>query len=201
MHERYMDLRGTSTQILSEVIMSDPIIVVPYDSSWKEEFKSIGLEIRQALGELAIRIDHIGSTSIEGLDAKPIIDIQISIRSFEPIKIYKTKLENIGYVYRYDNPDLTKRYFREKPGRKRIHIHIREFGSWSEQCSLLFRDYLRTNKDDCRKYAVVKYDLMKQYRNERDRYVEGKEPIIWEIMSRASKWSQVTGWKPGKTDM
>lgn len=89
--------------------MSDPIIVVPYDSSWKQEFKSIGFEIQQALGELAIRIDHIGSTSIEGLDAKPIIDIQISVRSLEPMEIYKTKLENIGFVYRYDNPDLTNK--------------------------------------------------------------------------------------------
>ncbi|WP_211751787.1 GrpB family protein [Paenibacillus dakarensis] len=130
----------------------------------------------------------------------PIIDIQISVRSLEPVETYKTKLENIGFIYRAGNPDLTKRYFREKPGRKRTHIHVREYGSWSEQFALLFRDYLRANENDCRKYAEMKYNLMKLFQKERDLYVEGKEPIIWEIMSRASKWSQITGWKTGKSD-
>lgn len=150
---------------------------------------------------MAIRIDHIGSTSIEGLDAKPIIDIQISVQSLEPVELYKNKLEAIGYVYRPNNPDLTKRYFRESPGCKRTHIHVREHGSWAEQFALLFRDYLRASVEDRKRYAEEKIRLMELYRNERQLYVENKEPIIWEIMKRASKWSQQTGWKPGKTDV
>lgn len=136
--------------------MSNPIVVVPYDPSWRSEFMKIGSELREKLGVIAIRINHIGSTSIEGLDAKPIIDIQISVESLESINLYKPKLEEIGYVHRPDNPDLTKHYFREAPGSKRTHIHVREYGSWAEQFALLFRDYLRTSPDDCRKYAEVK---------------------------------------------
>lgn len=181
--------------------MSDnPIQIVPYDPSWKEEFNCLAATIRQALSQEAVRIDHIGSTSVEGLAAKPIIDIQISVRSFEPIQFYKDKLEGIGFVYRSDNPDLTKRYFRERSGSKRTHIHIRECGTWSEQFALLFRDYLRSNEKDCRKYEEVKLQLAELYRDNRSLYVEGKSPIIWEIMSRASQWSQITGWKAGGSD-
>ncbi|WP_199621347.1 GrpB family protein [Paenibacillus alkalitolerans] len=181
--------------------MSDPIIVVPYDPSWKSEFMRIASSIRDALGDTAIRINHIGSTSIEGMDAKPIIDIQISVRALEPVESYSSKLTGIGFIHRSDNPDLTKRYFRESPGSKRTHIHVREYGSWPEQFALLFRDYLRASPEDCKKYIDVKYKLLKLYRDDRQRYVEGKDPIIWEIMYRASKWSQATGWRAGKTDV
>lgn len=135
------------------------------------------------------------------MDAKPIIDIQISVPSLEPVETYRSKLEKIGYVFRPDNPDLTKRYFRESPGNKRTHIHVREHGSWSEQFALLFRDYLRASAEDRKRYANEKYRLMGLFRNERHLYVENKEPIIWDIMRRASIWSQQTGWKSGKTDV
>jgi len=178
----------------------DLIIVVPYDHQWKNEFQQIGSMLRDRLGDLAIRIDHIGSTSVMGLDAKPIIDIQISVSSLEPM-VYKQNLEDIGYLYREQNPDKSKRYFRESNNMRRTHIHVREHGCWSEQFALLFRDYLRTHPNDCREYVEVKYNLMKLYRNNRERYVEEKDPIIWTIMNKASKWSQEIGWKPGKSDL
>lgn len=84
---------------------------------------------------------------------------------------------------------------------KRIHIHVREKGSWSEQFALLFRDFLREHEEYRKLYAEEKYMLMKRYQNERHLYVEGKEPIIWKIMNEASRWSQKTGWRPGKTDI
>lgn len=181
--------------------MPDPIIVVPYDSQWKAEFLEIGRNIRNSLGSIAIRIDHIGSTSIEGLDAKPIIDIQVSVASLEPIEFYKQLFGNIGFHHRADNIDRSKRYFRETTGSKRVHIHVRESGGFSEQFALLFRDYLRVHSGDCRRYADTKYKLMELYRNERDKYVEEKGAIIWDIMRSASNWSQEIGWKPGKTDI
>jgi GrpB-like predicted nucleotidyltransferase (UPF0157 family) len=161
--------------------MSEPIIVSPYDQQWPNLFQELGHKIRFALGDTALRIDHIGSTSVPYLDAKPIIDIQISVASLVPLDSYKTPLKTIGFIYREDNPDLTKRYFREKPGERRTHIHVRKLGSWSEQFALLFRDYLRSNPADCKLYANVKYQLMEQYKNNRDKYVEGKSPIIYII--------------------
>jgi GrpB-like predicted nucleotidyltransferase (UPF0157 family) len=90
-----------------------------------------------------VRIDHIGSTAVPGLAAKPVIDIQISVASFDPLEAFRAPLEALGYAYRADNTERTKRYFREPAGSSRTHIHVRRAGSFSEQFALLFRDYLR----------------------------------------------------------
>lgn len=178
----------------------DKIIVVPYDPQWPKLFSQLAAALRNALGGTALRIDHIGSTSIPGLDAKPIIDVQISVKSFDPLDLYRIPLETLGYTFRADNPERTKRYFREAPGHRRTHIHVRQAGSWSEQFALLFRDYLRTHAEDAQRYAALKYQLAAQYGEDRLGYVAGKEPFIWEIMRRADRWSQDTGWEAGATD-
>jgi GrpB-like predicted nucleotidyltransferase (UPF0157 family) len=105
-------------------------------------FVKLGAVLRQALGTTALRIDHIGSISIANLAAKLIIDVQISVESLEPME-FLDSIESLGYVWRRNNPEQTKRYFREQPGSRRTHIHVRKFGSWHEQCALLFRDYVR----------------------------------------------------------
>ncbi|MFL1675826.1 GrpB family protein [Paenibacillus dendritiformis] len=128
--------------------MNEYSMVVAHDPGWSEEFKEIGTRIRDALQDAALRIDHIGSTAVPGLDAKPIIDIQISVRSFEPLASYRDPLQAIGYLHRAGNPELTKRYFREGPGMRRTHIHVREAGSFAEQFALLFRDYLRVHPEE-----------------------------------------------------
>jgi len=181
--------------------MSEPVILFPYDEDWKEQFQSTGRLLREALGSAAIRIDHIGSTAVPGLQAKPIIDIQVSVESLEPLGYYKPLLEKAGFFRRAHNPDLTKRYFREGAGSKRTHIHVREHGSWSEQLALLFRDYLRRHPEDGAVYVLKKLELAERHRHERERYVDGKEPVIWDILRRAGGWSQRVGWKPGPSDV
>lgn len=119
--------------------MSNKIIVVPYKSEWPREFQDLGGSLRSALGDVAVRIDHIGCTSIIGLAAKPIIDVQISVKNLELLDAFRKPLENLGFIYRADNSDRLKRYFREAPGSKRTHIYVRREGSWSEQLALLFR--------------------------------------------------------------
>lgn len=163
--------------------MNDPIVIVPYNEEWKREFTIIGQSLRHALKDKAIRIDHIGSTSIQGLAAKPIIDIQISVKDLKFLDEYKIPMENAGFVFQENNPELTKRYFREAPGTKRTHIHVRQAGSWSEQFALLFRDYVRKHPSDREQYAKLKYELANDYYLNRDGYVMAKEPFIWEIMN------------------
>lgn len=180
--------------------MADPILVVPYEASWAKLFEELGAELRAALGETALRIDHIGSTAVPGLDAKPILDLQISVVGLEPVDAYRAAIERVGFVLQPDNPERTKRYFREAPGRRRTHLHVRRWGSWGEQFALLFRDYLRCHAADARRYAALKYELAKQYRSHREGYVAAKAPIIWELMQLADRWSQVTGWEPGPSD-
>jgi GrpB-like predicted nucleotidyltransferase (UPF0157 family) len=177
--------------------MSLPIIVVPYNPAWPLRCAELAAPLRRALGDVALRIDHIGSTSIPGLAAKPIVDIQISVASFDPLDAYRLPLENLGYVWRADNDDRTKRYFRERPGTARTHIHVRKWGSWSEQFALLFRDYLRLHPAAAGRYARLKQDLAERYRDDRHGYTEAKTPFIWATMLEASAWSQVVGWEPG----
>jgi len=85
------------------------IEIVEYDPDWPRLFRGRGEQLRRALGEVALRIDHIGSTSIPGLAAKPIMDIQISVAAFEPLDAFRQPLEPLGYIFRADNAERTKR--------------------------------------------------------------------------------------------
>ncbi len=180
--------------------MGERVIIVPYDPEWPGMFAKLGAALRGALGDIALRIDHIGSTSIPGLDAKPIIDVQISVASLEPVDPFRIPLESLGYVWRSNNPELTKRYFREKPGERRTHIHVRRAGSFSEQFPLLFRDYMRAHPDELRPYAEMKYRLAEQYGEDREGYTVAKGPFVWEVVRKADQWAQDTGWEPGASD-
>jgi GrpB-like predicted nucleotidyltransferase (UPF0157 family) len=126
--------------------------------------------------------------------------MQISVLSFEPIDAYRLPLEKAGFLWRADNPDLNKRYFREQPGMPRTHIHVRRAGSWGEQFSLLFRDYLREHPNDARAYTTLKYALAEKYREQRESYTDAKGLFIWEIMAKADEWNQRIGWVPGPSD-
>lgn len=180
--------------------MEEKVVIAPYDSEWPELFRRLGARLRGALGDVALRIDHIGSTSIPGLAAKPIIDVQISVASLEPVDPFRTPLESVGFLWQADNPELTKRYFREKPGDRRTHIHVRRAGSFSEQFPLLFRDYMRTHPDDAARYAELKYRLAEEFGEDRHGYVDAKGPFIWEIIRKADEWAQIIGWLPGPSD-
>lgn len=181
-------------------MISDKVEVVHYDSGWPDLFSGLGVKLREALGAVALRIDHIGSTSVEGLAGKPIIDIQISVTALQPTEPFRLSLEGLGYIFRTDNPELTKRYFREAPGTRRTHIHVRRAGSWPEQFALLFRDYMRTHREDAELYAQLKRQLAEQYGSDRSGYSDAKGPFIWEVMRRADRWSQKVGWEPGPSD-
>jgi GrpB-like predicted nucleotidyltransferase (UPF0157 family) len=171
-----------------------------YDPAWPERFAELGRELRGGLGDVALRIDHIGSTSVPGLAAKPIIDLQVSVAAFDPLEAFRTPLERLGYVYRADNPERTKRYFREPPGRRRTHVHVRRAGSFSEQWALLFRDYLRAHREVADGYAARKRGLAIRFRDDRHGYTEAKVPVMWEIIRRADEWAQAQGWVPGPSD-
>jgi GrpB-like predicted nucleotidyltransferase (UPF0157 family) len=179
---------------------NEPAMVVPYDPEWAVLFSDLGARLRRELGDAASRIDHIGSTAVRGLDAKPIIDVQISVASLEPVDAYRSALERCGFVWRSDNTELTKRYFRERRGSRRTHIHVRRAGSFSEQFALLFRDYLRAHPTQAAEYACVKHRLAPLLLTDRHAYVEAKAPFIWETIHLADEWAQATGWQPGESD-
>src|SRR6266545_2927122 len=88
--------------------MSDPITVVAYDPAWPEIFGQLGTQLRAALGGVALRIDHIGSTAVPGLAAKPIVDVQISVERLEPVEPFRSPLEVAGFRYRAANTERIK---------------------------------------------------------------------------------------------
>ncbi|WP_051570762.1 GrpB family protein [Cryptosporangium arvum] len=176
------------------------IHIADYDPSWPARFAEIGAALRRALGDVALRIDHIGSTSVPGLAAKAIIDVQISVIRLEPVEPFRDRLRGMGLVYRADNPERTKRYFREAPGRPRSHIHVRRAGSFSEQFSLLFRDFLRVDRRAAADYVSVKRDLARRHPHDGQAYTDAKAAICWAIIHRADEWAQQNGWEPGPSD-
>ncbi|MFU8796073.1 MAG: GrpB family protein [Dehalococcoidia bacterium] len=177
------------------------ITIEEYNSEWPRMFRGIASRIRNAMGPTAVRIDHIGSTSVPGLAAKPIIDIQISVASFEPMDTYRRPLEELGFEYRDKNPELTKRYFKEPRGVAELtHIHVRRAGSFSEQLNLLFRDYMRCHAAEALAYAELKCRLAQEYIGDRPGYTEAKDAFIWNIIRRADRWAADTGWHPEPSD-
>ncbi|MEU4837986.1 GrpB family protein [Nocardia testacea] len=180
--------------------MGEPVEIMPYDPVWPDMFARWGMGLRSALGGAAARIDHIGSTSVPGLAAKPVIDIQISVASLESTGEFLGPLTGIGFVYRVDNPERTKRYFREPQGQHRMHVHVRQLGSFSQQFPLLFRDYLRCHTSAATEYAAAKRRCAAQFRNDRPGYVQAKDAFVWDIIRRADAWAQRTGWIPGPSD-
>jgi GrpB-like predicted nucleotidyltransferase (UPF0157 family) len=174
--------------------------IAEYDPVWPQRFAELGGRLREALGSVAIRIDHIGSTSVPGLAAKPVIDIQVSVDRLEPVQPFRVPLQRLGFVYRSDNPERTKRYFREAPGRPRTHIRVRQAGSFSEQFPLLFRDFLRANSEAAADYETTKRSLAERYRLDGHTYTDAKGSIVWQTIRQADDWAQQTGWEPGPSD-
>ena len=179
---------------------TEPIEIHPYDPAWPTLFRELGRRMRSHLGAVATRIDHIGSTAVHGLAAKPIIDIQVSVASLEPVSLYLAPLRACGFRHVAGNPELTKRFFREQPGDRRTHVHVRRAGSFSEQFALLFRDFLRAHETEVEIYGRHKEELAQRYRDDRDAYVTAKTPQIWQIIQRADAWAQHTGWEPPASD-
>jgi GrpB-like predicted nucleotidyltransferase (UPF0157 family) len=193
--------------------MADPIEIVPYRDAWVEEFRTVARRLREGLGDVALRIDHIGSTAVPGLAAKDIIDVQVTVASLEPVGLIRVGLARAEFVLRDDigddhrppgetgpEEDWLKRYAREAPGEKRTHIHIRQQGRRNQRYALLFRDYLRAHPHMAEAYARLKCRIAEYHRGDRDAYVEIKDPAVDLIALPAEEWAERTGWAPGPSD-
>lgn len=187
------------------------ITIVPYQPTWRNEFLSVGVKLRQTLGDLALRIDHIGSTSVPGLAAKDIIDIQITVQTLHPE--IESMLNLIGYrriehINQDHLPpesdsqpsDWVKWLFKPIAQQRPIHIHIRLPGRANQRYALLFRDFLRAHPASAQAYAQVKTALAKYHANDLDAYYDVKDPVCDIIIGGAELWAATTQWQPGKTD-
>jgi GrpB-like predicted nucleotidyltransferase (UPF0157 family) len=157
-----------------------------YDPSWPTLFETEAASIRAALGDQVVRIDHVGSTSVPGLDAKPIVDIQLSIASLIPRAAYADPLVALGYRWVVDPWTDEHEYFsRDQNGVRAFQIHVCRAASDWERRHLAFRDWLREHPGDAAEYARIKRGLAEQHPRDILAYVEGKTPFIRSIEAQA----------------
>ncbi|MEO8423808.1 MAG: gamma-glutamyl-gamma-aminobutyrate hydrolase family protein [Actinomycetota bacterium] len=162
--------------------------IVDYDPAWPAWFEEEAGSIRAALGRVAVKVDHVGSTSVPGLAAKAVIDIQVSVTTLIPRADVVDPLVATGYRHSID-PIETEHEFLSKGyddgDARRVHIHLCEVGSEWERRHLAFRDYLRTHDDAAATYAALKRRLAAEHPRDIQAYVDGKTAFIRSTEARA----------------
>lgn len=159
------------------------IEIVAYDPAWPRSFEAERAKVVRALGPAALRVDHVGSTAVPGLAAKPIVDIQLSVAD-PAVETYLPALEAAGYLLRVREeghrmlrtPDLG------------VHLHVCAGGSEWEQRQLLFRDWLRVDAADRRLYEHTKRLLARRDWADMNDYADAKSEVIEAILARAAQW-------------
>ena len=156
------------------------VVVQAYDAAWKQDFMKIKAEIQDALGDLALRIEHVGSTSVEGLSAKPIIDIDVVIRDYSLLDAVVSALRAIGYQHEGDLGIAGREAFRYegKDHLRKHHLYVCPQDSAELKRHIAFRDYLRSHPEAVKEYSRVKKEGAALYPYDMERYIEYKSPFI-----------------------
>lgn len=160
------------------------MVVLPYDEKWKQDFIDIKNEIAGAVGAYAIAIEHVGSTSVEGLAAKPIIDIDVVVKPGDVERAIRS-LESIGYIHE-GNLGIEGREAFSYDGKEHLqthHLYVCPENSQELKRHLAFREYLRSHEASREKYGNVKLEAAKHYPDDIEKYIEYKSPVIEEIYS------------------
>ena len=156
------------------------VVVLPYDEAWKKDFEDIKAELMQVLEGLVLSIEHVGSTSVPGLAAKPVIDIDVVIEDQGIFDKVKTALETIGYHHEGNLGIVGREAFKYegKDHLQRHHLYGCPRDSAELKRHIAFRDYLRSHPEAVREYSRVKEEGAELYRHDIDRYIEHKSPFI-----------------------
>ena len=170
--------------------MSAGLEIVAYDPDWPRQFAAERAQIAAALGALALRIDHNGSTSVPGLAAKPVIDIQISVASLAPMDAYRVPLTRLGYTHVPHADDAFCPYFHKpRAWPHSHHIHVVAAGGEEEMRTLAIRDYLRERADARAEYEELKRTLAPRFaaqsQSDRDAYALAKTEFIERTIAAA----------------
>lgn len=173
----------------------EPLVVAGYDPAWPRTYERWRQRIDAVLGRTAIRIEHVGSTSVPGLAAKPIVDIQVSVAELGAESRYVPPLQAAGLVLR--SRDELHRYFRPPAGQPRqVHVHVCAAGGRWERDHLLFRDYLRAHPAACLRYAGAKQAAARRWSDDGWAYTDAKTGVILDILEQAEEWAAATGRAP-----
>ncbi len=175
---------------------SEPVKVENFNPDWASWFVKLSSYFKDILGTKVIRIEHVGSTSIPGMVAKPIIDFDIVIRisDFEDVRL---RLEETGYVHQGDLgiPEREAFALHNLQLKKQLpphHLYVCDFHSKELHRHIIFRDYLREYPEDADEYSKLKIHLVKEHSGDRESYIQGKACLVQEILEKAFHWSDRT---------
>jgi GrpB-like predicted nucleotidyltransferase (UPF0157 family) len=167
---------------ISPAERAEPVIVVPYDPAWVTTFKQVRARIVPLFGDLAVGVEHIGSTAVPGLDAKPIVDVDVVVRHDADVAEAIRRLATIGYEHLGDLGVAGREAFRAPPGLARHHLYVCAAGSAALRAHLTLRDALRNDPEVAAAYGAVKRELAERFRDDRDSYAEEKTPFITSVL-------------------
>jgi GrpB-like predicted nucleotidyltransferase (UPF0157 family) len=170
----------------------DPAIrLVAYDPLWAVRAREESQRLRDTLGSVAVRVEHVGSTAVPGLAAKPIVDLQLSVAAIEPRDRYVAPLEQLGYRFVPDPESPDHHFFAKPPERPRTHhLHVCEVGASHELRHLAVRDFLRAHANEAARYAALKRGLVDRRPRDRLAYIAGKERYVNDLEARALAWTR-----------
>lgn len=159
------------------------VMVLPYDRAWKSAFEAIKKEIENAIGDLIIGIEHVGSTAVEGMSAKPCIDIDVIIKDYAIFDAVVAKLEAIGYFHEGNLGIQDREAFKysNKPHLQTHHLYVCPQHSAELHRHITFRDYLRTHAEAVKRYSLVKETAAQLFPDDIDQYIAYKSPCIEEL--------------------
>jgi GrpB-like predicted nucleotidyltransferase (UPF0157 family) len=164
------------------------IRVVPCDPGWPERFREEAASIASVFGGELLSIHHIGSTSIPGMSAKPIIDIMPVVRDISKVEISNERMIENGYTPMGEYGITGRRFFIKDPGVRTHHVHTYQADNPEVKWHLDFRDYLIAHEDDARQYAQLKATLAEQHRFDLEAYTQGKARFIKGVLAKAHAW-------------
>lgn len=164
--------------------------IVDFCDEWVNYFLLERKGLKSALKDNIIDIQHVGSTSIPNMPAKPIIDIGIAVNNFEEAKLIIKPVENLGYEYRGENGIPRRHFFVKRSSnssKNLVHLHVNEISGKDWKNQIYLRDYLRKYPYWAKKYKNLKIDLANKNPEDRESYLEGKNDLIAEILILAYK--------------
>jgi len=159
------------------------VVVIPYDEKWKSAFEEIKAEIENVIGDLIVGIEHVGSTSVEGLSAKPCIDIDVIIKDYSVFNDVVDKLATIGYIHKGNLGIKNREAFKyaDKPHLQKHHLYVCPQQSEELHRHITFRNFLRENPEAARLYGSIKETAAQLFPDDIDKYIEYKSPYIEEL--------------------
>ncbi|MET4654739.1 GrpB-like predicted nucleotidyltransferase (UPF0157 family) [Exiguobacterium sp. PvP048] len=164
------------------------VIVTPYQSSWPEAFQQEKEQLETIFGGRLLAVHHIGSTSVPGLSAKPILDILPVVDSLDGIEAFDTAMEQIGYETKGEFGMSGRRYYRKGGDNRTHHIHLYADGNPEIMRHVVFRDYLRQHPEEVEAYSTIKERQAHQYPEDISAYIAGKDSFVKTMEQRALAW-------------